>query len=54
MLLWAPAAFSGPQAAFQETRFSAGPVDQGQVVRHAFLFRNSGTSELRVRAVTPT
>jgi hypothetical protein len=54
VLLWVPVAFAAPQAAFRETRFSAGPVDQGQVVRHAFLFRNSGTSELRVRAVTPT
>ncbi len=42
------------QAAFQETRVSFGEVEKGRRIERTFVFRNAGSTELRVKAVVPT
>jgi hypothetical protein len=42
----------GPQVEFLETEWDFGRIKQGEVVRHEFVFRNTGTATLEIRKVT--
>jgi len=49
----APAEISGPKIKFAETVFDFGKVKAGEVVRHDFVFTNTGTATLEIAAVKP-
>ncbi len=43
---------NAPKAAFDETRFEFGSINQGDVVEHDFILENQGKSDLIIRKVT--
>jgi hypothetical protein len=47
------AASSGPKIQFAETTFDFGKVDSGQVVKHEFVFTNTGSATLEIKDVRP-
>jgi len=48
-----PAATTGPRIAFDSTAFDFGKLHQGDLVRHEFIFTNTGTATLEITAVQP-
>src|SRR6516162_5525763 len=47
----ASATISGPKIQFAEPNFDFGKVDSGELVKHEFVFTNSGNQVLEVRDV---
>ncbi len=41
-------------AVFQATRFHFGEVDKGEKIAYSFSFKNTGTVDLPIKAITPT
>jgi hypothetical protein len=50
----APAAWAGPVIAVDEPAFDAGEVEQGALVEHAFVIRNTGDEPLQIISVRPS
>ena len=42
-----------PSMAISETRFDFGEVDEGSVVSHDFIVKNSGGADLQIMKVSP-
>jgi hypothetical protein len=44
---------SGPRIQFQSAEFDFGKLNQGEVVKHEFVFTNTGTATLEIKEVKP-
>ena len=44
---------SGPKIQFADTTFDFGKIDSGQVVKHEFVFTNTGSATLEIKDVRP-